>query len=114
MLDVTKKISNLLKEIAPVELSGSEKDLILPSIYLEQVSNAADVVMDHKDFLTRFTYQIDVYAETPQRCIEIAEAVNAAMQGDGWQRSNGALVGRQRYVLTYTALINEKYSIFSA
>ena len=33
MLDVLKKISNLLKDLAPVELAGSEKELTLPSIY---------------------------------------------------------------------------------
>lgn len=112
MLDLNKKIANLLKGIAPVELAGSEKELVLPSIYINMVSNQPDVEFENKDFLTRFTYQIDVYAETPQRCVEIAEAVNAAMQGDGWKRSNGALIGRQRYMLTYTALVSEKFSTY--
>lgn len=112
MLDLNKKIANLLKGIAPVELAGSEKELELPSIYITMVSNAPDVEFDNADFLTRFTYQIDIYAETPQRCVEIASAVNTAMQGDGWKRSNGALIGRQRYMLTYTALVSEKYSTY--
>lgn len=114
MLDLNKKIANLLKKIAPVELSGSEKELELPSIYINMVSNMTDIAFDNKDFLTRFVYQIDIYAETPQRCVEIAEAVNELMQGDGWQRSNGALMGRQRYMLTYTAFVSEKYSTYSA
>ena len=112
MLDLNKKIANLLKGIAHVELSGSEKELELPSIYIQMVSNMTDVAFDNKDFLTRFTYQLDIYAETPQRCCEIAAAVDEVMQNDGWQRSNGALMGRQRYMLTYTALVSEKYNTY--
>lgn len=112
MLDLTKDIASLLNGIALIELSGSEKELELPSIYLNMVSNTPEVEFDNKDFLTRFTYQIDVYAETPQKCVEIAEAVNEKMQGVGWKRSNGALIGRQRYVLTYTALVSEKYNTY--
>lgn len=113
MLDVTKKISNLLQNIAHVELAGSEAELVLPSIYIEHVSNNAAVSMDKKDFLTEFTYQIDVYAETPQRCIEIAEYVDEAMQNEGWQRSNGALIERQRYTLTYRAVVAENFNIYT-
>ena len=112
MLDLNKKIANLLKGIAPVELSGSEKTLELPSIYIEQVSNSQEVAFEHKDFLTAFVYQLDVYAETPQRCCEIAAAVDTVMQENGWQRSSGALIGRQRYVLTYKALVSEKYNVY--
>ena len=112
MLDVTKKISNLLKDIAHVELAGSEAELVLPSIYIEMVSNATEQAFDYKDFLTKFIYQLDVYAETPQRCCEIAAAIDEVMQADGWQRSNGVLMGRQRYVLTYTALVSEKYDTY--
>ena len=32
--------------------------------------------MEHKDFLTAFTYQIDIYAETPKKCAEMAQAVD--------------------------------------
>ena len=112
MLDVTKKIANLLKGIAPVELAGSEKELELPSIYIQYVSNASDVVFDNKDFLTAFTYQIDIYAETPLRCMEIATEVDEKMQADGWRRANGQLLGRQRYVLTYKAQVSEKFNTY--
>ena len=112
MLDLNKKISNLLINIAPVELSGSERDLKMPVIYIEMVSNIADTVFDNKDFLTQFTYQIDIYAETPQKCCEMAQAVDDIMQENGWQRSNGALMGRQRYMLTYTALVTENFDTY--
>lgn len=112
MLDLNKKIADLLKGIAPVELAGSEKELKLPSIYIETVSNSQEVAFDHKDFLTAFVYQIDVYAETPQKCCEMAQAVDDVMQLNGWQRSNGVLIGRQRYVLTYRALVSEKYNTY--
>ncbi len=112
MLDVLKKISNLLKDIAPVELAGSEKELTLPSIYLQSISNNAAITMDNKDFLTAFAYQIDIYAEHPQKCIEMAQAVDDIMQQNGWRRSNGFLVARQRYTLTYKAVVGEKYNIY--
>lgn len=112
MLDLNKKIANLLIDIAPVELAGSEMPLHLPSIYIEMVSNMTDVAFDKRDFLTQFVYQIDVYAETPQKCCEMAQCIDCIMQDNGWQRSNGALMGRQRYVLTYTALVDEKYNTY--
>lgn len=112
MLDLTKKIANLLIDIAPVELAGSEKPLELPSIYIEMVSNMSDTVFDHRDFLTEFVYQIDVYAETPAKCCEMAQCIDHVMQDNGWQRSNGALIERQRYVMTYRALVDEKYNTY--
>lgn len=112
MLDVLKKISNLLKDLAPVELAGSEKELTLPSIYLQSISNNAAVTLDNKDFLTNFIYQIDIYAEHPQRCIQMAQAVDDIMQANGWRRSNGFLVARQRYTLTYKAVVGENYNIY--
>ena len=112
MLDVTKKIANLLQDLAPVELAGSEKPLELPSIYLQQISSIADVTFDKRDFLTEFTYQIDIYAETPKKCAEMAQAVDDIMQDNGWQRVNGAPIERQRYVMTYRAKISEKYNIY--
>ncbi len=112
MVDVVQKIANLLKPLAPVELAGSEKELTMPSIYIKQLSNYADVSMDSKDFLTVFTYQIDIYAEHPQKCIEMAQAVDEIMQHEGWTRSNGLLLGRQRYTLTYRALVSEKYHTY--
>lgn len=112
MVDVLKKISNLLQDLAPVELAGSEKELTLPSIYLQSISNSAAVTMDNKDFLTSFVYQIDIYAEHPQKCIEMAQAIDDIMQQNGWRRSNGFLVARQRYTLTYKAVVSEKYNIY--
>lgn len=112
MLDVTKKIADMFKSIAPVELAGSEKELTLPSIYLQLISNSAAVTMEHKDFLTRFTYQVDIYAETPKKCCDIAAETDSIMQLNGWQRSNGDLIGRQRYTATYKAIISEKYDTY--
>ena len=112
MLDLNKKIGDLLKELAPVELAGSEIEFTLPSIYISMVSNNTDVSMDNNDFLTRFVYQIDAYAETPKKCCEIAAAIDSIMQENGWKRSNGALIGRQRYMLTYTAIVSEKFSTY--
>lgn len=112
MVDVVQKIANLLKPLAPVELAGSEKELTMPSIYIKQLSNYADVSMDSKDFLTFFTYQIDIYAEHPQKCIEMAQAVDDILQPEGWTRSNGLLLGRQRYTLTYRSKVSEKYHTY--
>lgn len=112
MLDLCKKIANLLQEIAPVELAGTEKALELPCIYIEQVVNNAAVTMDNRDFLTEFSYQIDVYAETPGKCAEMAQAIDDIMQANGWNRSNGLPMGRQRYVLTYRALVSENYNTY--
>jgi hypothetical protein len=44
--------------------------------------------------------------------VEIANVVNEIMQNEGWQRQNGFAMERQRYVLTYTALVSEKYNIY--
>ena len=112
MLDINVKIANLLQELAPVELAGSEKPLEMPCIYIEQVANSADVTFDCKDFLTGFTYQIDIYAETPKKCAEMAQAVNDIMQANGWNRSNSIPMGRQRYVLTFRALVSEQYNTY--
>ncbi|MBR1823781.1 MAG: hypothetical protein IJ779_06055 [Ruminococcus sp.] len=112
MVDVIRKIAESLKGTAPVELSGSEKELQMPCIYLTNISGAPAVTMDNRDFLTAFTYQIDVYAETPKKCVEMAQAVDDIMQQNGWQRSNGVLIGRQRYTLTYKALVSEKYNTY--
>ena len=109
MLDLNKKIADLLKELAPVELAGSEKEFTLPSIYREMTSNNTDVAMENKDFLTKFIYRINAYAETPKKCCEMAQAIDTIMQENGWQRNNGALIGRQRYVQTYTELVSEKF-----
>ena len=113
MLDLNKKIADLLKELAPVELAGSEKEFTMPSIYIDMASNNTNVSMDNKDFLTRFEYQIDAYAETPKKCCEMAQAIDTIMQENGWQRNNGALIGRQRYMLTYTALVSEKFKTYT-
>ena len=112
MLDVTPKIANLLKNIAHIELADSEAPLVMPSIYIRQVQASADVRMDNKDFLTGFIYQLDIYAETPGRCAEVAQAVDDIMQGEGWQRQNGFPIERQRYVLTYQASVSEQYDIY--
>ena len=112
MVDVTRDIADLLKPLAPVELAGSEKELTLPSIYITQLSNSTEVSMDSKDFLTAFTYQIDIYAETPKKCAEMAQAVDDILQPEGWQRSNAQPFGRQRYVLTYRSLVSEKYHTY--
>lgn len=112
MLDVLPKIANLLKGIAPVEPADSEAPLRMPSIYVTQTLSSADVIMDNKDFLTGFIIQLDVYAETPGRCAEIAQTVDDIMQGEGWQRQNGFPAERQRYVLTYTASVSENYDIY--
>ena len=112
MLDLTPKIANLLKGLAPVELADSEAELQMPSIYITQVVSSADVRMENKDFLTGFIYQLDIYAETPGRCAEIAQAVDDIMQGEGWQRQNGFPMGRQRYMLTYQASVSENYDIY--
>lgn len=112
MLDLVQKIANLLKPLAPVELAGSEKELTLPSIYITQLSNSTDVAFDNKDFLTSFTYQIDVYAETPKKCAEMAQAVDDILQPEGWQRSNAQPFGRQRYTLTYRSTVSEKYHTY--
>lgn len=112
MLDLCKKIANLLQELAPVELAGSENPLEMPCIYIEQVSNSADVTFDNRDFLTEFNYQIEIYAETPGKCAEMAQAVDDIMQDNGWTRSNGLPMGRQRYVLTYRAKVSENYNTY--
>lgn len=112
MLDVTKKIANLLEGVAPVELADSEAELQMPSIYITQVISSADVRMENKDFLTGFIYQLDIYAETPGRCAEIAQAIDDIMQGEGWQRQSGFPMGRQRYQLTYQASVSEKFDIY--
>ena len=112
MLDVIPKISNLLEGIAHVELADSEAPLVMPSIYITQSTSSADVRMDNKDFLTGFIIQLDVYAETPGRCAEIAQVVDDVMQGEGWQRQNGFPMGRQRYMLTYQADVSENYDIY--
>lgn len=112
MLDVCVKISNLLKPLAHVELGGSEAELRMPSIYITPISNSAAVTMDQRDFLTDMSYQLDIYAETPGRCAEIAQAVDDIMQENGWYRSSGLPMGRQRYTLTYNALVDEKYNTY--
>lgn len=112
MLDVTPKIANLLKGIAHVELADSEAELVMPSIYITQATSSTDVRMENKDFLTGFIYQLDIYAETPGRCAEIAQAVDDIMQAEGWQRQNGFPMGRQRYMLTYQASVSENYDIY--
>ena len=112
MLDVTKKIANLLKGIAPVELANSEAPLRMPSIYIQQIQASADVRMENKDFLTGFIYQLDIYAETPGKCVEMAQVIDDIMQGEGWQRQNGFPMERQRYVLTYQASVSENYDIY--
>ena len=112
MLDVTPKIANLLEGIARVELADSEAPLTMPSIYITQGTSSADVRMENKDFLTGFTYQLDIYAETPKRCAEIAQAVDDVMQSEGWQRQNGFPMERQRYMLTYQASVSENYDIY--
>lgn len=112
MLDVLPKIANLLEGIAPVEPADSEAPLRMPSIYLTQTQSSADVRMDNKDFLTGFIIQLDIYAETPGRCAEIAQTVDDIMQGEGWQRQNGFPMERQRYMLTYQADVSENYDIY--
>lgn len=112
MLDVNVKISNLLKPLAHVELGGSEAELILPSIYITPISNSAAVTMENKDFLTDISYQLDIYAETPKKCAEMAQAVDNIMQANGWYRSNGQPMGRQRYTLTYDTRVSEKFSTY--
>ena len=112
MLDVVPKIANLLEGIAHVELANSEAPLVMPSIYITQTTSSADVIMDNRDFLTGFIIQLDVYAETPKRCAEIAQVVDDVMQGEGWQRQNDFPMERQRYVLTYQADVSENYDIY--
>ena len=38
--------------------------------------------------------------------------IDDIMQPEGWQRSNAQPFGRQRYVLTYRALVSEKYHTY--
>ena len=112
MLDVCEKISKILDPLAHIELGGSEADLIMPSIYITPISNHAAVTFDQRDFLSEMSYQLDIYAETPKKCAEIAQAVDDIMQENGWYRSNGQPMGRQRYVLTYNSLVSENYNTY--
>lgn len=112
MVDINQKIAAILSPLAPVELADSEADLRLPSIYITPLSNASEVTFDNRDFLTNISYQVDVYAETPHKCAEMAQAVDDIMQDNGWTRSNAQPMGRQRYVLTYTALVSEKFNTY--
>lgn len=112
MLDLNKEVADLLKGIAPVELAGSEKELELPMIYIQSASNSTEVEFENKDFYTRFIFQIDIYAETPQKCVEMAKAVNEKMQKAGFSRTNGKPFGRQRYMLTYSVSVSEKLSTY--
>lgn len=112
MVDVNQKIAAILSSLAPVELADSEADLRMPSIYITPLSNTSAVSFDNRDFLTDISYQIDIYAETPKKCAEMAQAVDDIMQDNGWARSNGQPMGRQRYVLTYAVRVSEKFSTY--
>lgn len=113
MVDYSLKIAKVLEGIAPVELAGTERELSLPMILIMQSSNASAVRFEGQDFLTESRYQVDCYAETPEKCVKMAEEVNARLQAEGWQRTSGQLVGRQRFLLNFKAIVDEKYNVYA-
>lgn len=111
MIDINESLQRILCEIAPVELTSNESTH-RGAFFTISSTNSQAVSMDNHDFLTRFDVQIDCYADTPKHCVELAKKADAAMQENGFKRNNGQLFSNQRYVLRYTAYIDEHNNIY--
>lgn len=107
MVDLNKYIADALKEFAPVELAGSESKEKIPAIVIEQVSNKANTVINGEDRTSDIYYQIDVYACTARETNELAVKVGNAMTKLGFVRTNGATMGIQRYMMTFSVRVDE-------
>lgn len=112
MVDVNKQISDLLSGISHVELANTEAQPNMPYITIECSQNVSTAIIKGKDYLSRIIYQIDCYAETPKEVNEMALQVNEKMTGAGFVRSNGKQFGRQRYMLTFKGIVDEKLRVY--
>ena len=112
MVDVNKPISDLLKDIATIELADTESETKGSFITIQVTSNSSEAVIKGKDYLSRAIIQIDCYADTPKQVNEMAIQVNERMIKAGFSRSNGKQFGRQRYMMTFKALIDENLNVY--
>lgn len=112
MVDVNKPISDLLKGIATIELADTESETKGSFITIENTLDSSEVVLRGEDYLSRVIYQIDCYADTPKQTKEMAIQVSKRMLKAGFSRSNGKQFGRQRYMMTFKALIDENLTVY--
>ncbi len=87
MIDIKPYVAELLKEVAPVELSFNENFCSLPVIVITETENEAQVVINNTDRVSRITIQVDIYGENAKATEEIAVNVSALLTAAGFIRS---------------------------
>ena len=87
MIDVKPYAAEKLKDIAAVELSFNGGLRTLPVIVMTETGGSAEVVIQNSERVSRYTLQLDVYAETMEEAEEIAAQVSSTMTKAGFRRN---------------------------
>ena len=85
MIDIKPYIAEILKDIAPVELSFNENFRTLPVILITETENDARVVINNTDRISRIVIQLDVYGEKAESTEKMAVSINNALTEKGFR-----------------------------
>lgn len=111
MKDISMKLERILHDIAPVELADNEHSPHL-QFFTISASNRTEVAFKGRDFLEDIFVQIDCYADTTKKCVEMAIKTNDRLQKYGFTRTEGKLMNPKRYMLRFSAKMDEKFNVF--
>lgn len=111
MKDISMKLERILQDIAPVELANNEHSPHL-QFFTISASTRTEVAFTGRDFLEDIVVQIDCYADTTKKCVDMATKANDRLQKYGFTRTEGRLMNPQRYLLRFSAKMDEKFNVF--
>lgn len=85
--DVLKTVSG----VSQVSFFYPQQWVDLPAVTFYEQNNSESARVDNgHEFLTDLTYQIDIWAKTPEECLEIATEINEKLRELGFKREFAA------------------------
>lgn len=87
MIDIKPYAAEKLKDIAAVELSFYDGLRALPVIVMTETGGGAVLTIGNKERVSRYTLQLDVYADKPEEAEETARQACDAMIAAGFRRT---------------------------
>ena len=87
MTDILPVIAELLKDIAPVELTFYDAERHVPVLVLSLLDNSSDIILSGKNRFSRISIQVDVYADDAQTAMLMAGEANRLLASKGIKRT---------------------------
>lgn len=86
MVDVNEQVKNLLEKGLDTAVKYQYPDSFnnLPVVTYYTLSQRGDFAYDNTVIDRKSTIVIDIWADYPKQCAELAEKINALMSNDNW------------------------------